>query len=384
MFERTLEAARVKALETEPFWALIAMKLEIILSEEVPTAATDGTHFWINESYGTSLSREILQSLVLHEVAHVALGHQYRRGERDRKLWNFACDYVINLILHDAKHPIGPDWLLDEKFRDWSEERIYSHLVDNPPSGGPSQEPPGEVRDATHEDGSAMTEPEKDEALDEVRETLQQAEHAAKDSGDTGGASETAAIERLTRPRIQWRKFLSRWIRDKGKPIGRSWNRLDRRALSLRQYVPAEIKEGLDWLVIAVDISGSIAQGELVAFISHLEALRKQLPIQKITLLPFNQEIQRDQIEHLSPRNKLPTQLRTGGGTRFSPIFDWLRSEGRKPDAVIVFTDLWCGDYGDAPMVPVLWASSEAITSGSRSNRPPFGEAIHIDIHGGM
>ena len=38
MFARKLEAARVKALETQPFWALIAMRMEIILSEEVPTA----------------------------------------------------------------------------------------------------------------------------------------------------------------------------------------------------------------------------------------------------------------------------------------------------------------------------------------------------------
>ena len=50
-----------------------------------------------------------------------------------------------------------------------------------------------------------------------------------------------------------------------------------------------------------------------------------------------------------------PQNWSGGGGTRFTPIFDWVEREGRAPDALIYFTDAM-GEFPERePAYPVLW-----------------------------
>jgi len=434
-FQTELESIRIKALDEQPFWALVAMKLELLVctshgGRPVETAATDGRRIFANPEYCLSLPKYTRHTLILHEVAHVALGHQFRRGNRDHYLWNIACDYVINLLLKDAGFPIPGDWYCDEKYRGWSEEKVFGRIVSDPPppppdspdepgdepgngsfpeSGdGPGDEPgdeidggkpgapappesappspkkaPGEVWDATDEDGKELTEGQKQEGLRDLADTISQGEMAAKDVGKMGSPDERRALDRITRPKMDWSAYLAKWIHKVGKPIGRTWSRLDRRALSYRQYLPGEIREGLQHLMIFEDISSSVGRAEHQAFFSHLEKIRGATTIQKITIVPFNHVIQQEMIIELGPKEKLPTDMECGGGTNYEPIFHWLRHTNARPDAVIIFTDLECRSYGEPTRHPILWASSEEVfETGGRwtKNKPPFGDAVQIDI----
>ena len=49
---------------------------------------------YVNPSVG--LNREEWIFVLAHELLHVGLRHDERRGYRDPYLWNVACDYVIN------------------------------------------------------------------------------------------------------------------------------------------------------------------------------------------------------------------------------------------------------------------------------------------------
>lgn len=436
--EREVEAIRIKVLEQEPFWAVVACKLDIIVCDEwygrpVPTAATDGTYLWVNPEYWSGLTLGAKLTLMLHEIGHVALGHQLRRQERNQEYFNIACDHVINNILNEQGYDIPSTWMCDKQYAEASEERVYAKIYPGnhhqpppppgekpgtePPNGpvvivpgdpegdgptvevevpteGPGSEkgegesppaPPGEVWDATAPDGSALDDEQRQEKMRELTEDLQQAKHVAKTCGKSNGASLSRSVDRLVHPKMNWRSYMNRWIKEKGTPIGRTWSKLDRRSMVNRIYQPGEIKEGMEWLVLAVDVSGSIAYPEYKAFLAHIEAIRKTVKIQRITLLPFNHIVLQAEIVEIAADDTLPTDMRCGGGTAFSPVFNWVRRENKTPDGIIVFTDLCCSDYGDPVPTSILWASSEEVYKDKkrpwRSNHPPFGDAIEIDIH---
>ena len=44
-------------------------------------------------------SSDEITYLYAHTLLHIALKHPYRQKTREKKLWNQACDMVINLIL---------------------------------------------------------------------------------------------------------------------------------------------------------------------------------------------------------------------------------------------------------------------------------------------
>ena len=52
---------------------------------------------------------------------------------------------------------------------------------------------------------------------------------------------------------------------------------------------------------------------------------------------------------------RLPSNIYGRGGTRFTPVFEWLKGEGRKPDLLVYFTDAK-GEFPDCePSFPVIW-----------------------------
>ena len=63
-----------------------------------------------------------------------------------------------------------------------------------------------------------------------------------------------------------------------------------------------------------------------------------------------------------------------GGGTAFSPVFDYLNKHGIDPIACVFLTDLYCDDYGDEPSFPVLWVATDKDKTDA-----PFGEVVVMD-----
>ena len=62
-----------------------------------------------------------------------------------------------------------------------------------------------------------------------------------------------------------------------------------------------------------------------------------------------------------------------GGGTAFSPVFQFMRDKDINPVACVFLTDLCCGDFGDAPDYPVLWVSTH-------NDQAPFGEVVMMEV----
>jgi predicted metal-dependent peptidase len=52
---------------------------------------------------------------------------------------------------------------------------------------------------------------------------------------------------------------------------------------------------------------------------------------------------------------RLPRAFTGGGGTAFTPVFEWIERRGLRPDALAYFTDARGEFPRQAPPYPVLW-----------------------------
>ena len=84
---------------SHPFFGSMALSLKIEADEEISTMCTDGKFIKWNHDFVANMSEEETTGVMAHEVMHVGMKHNLRRGDRDPERWNIACDYVINPIL---------------------------------------------------------------------------------------------------------------------------------------------------------------------------------------------------------------------------------------------------------------------------------------------
>jgi len=148
---RTIE----KLLRSDVFkpFGLSLLKYDIIFTDQVPmgaAAATDFKRIYINPNDDLfskcKVPVDYLTSFILnHEVGHIILMHDIRRGSRDPYLWGYAVDYMLNLFLRNIELE-NKNWeiqqqlvrmdinsyseyiLFDEQFENMLEEEIYEKL----------------------------------------------------------------------------------------------------------------------------------------------------------------------------------------------------------------------------------------------------------------
>ena len=126
-----LTRARTKLILSQPFFGALALQLQLEEDSSIDTLAVSPKRVRYNPEFVLGLSEPLRISAMAHEVMHCVLGHSRRVGERDRRKWNVAGDYVINQILEDSKFEIGPGWLLNPGFKGMSTDHIYSLLPDS-------------------------------------------------------------------------------------------------------------------------------------------------------------------------------------------------------------------------------------------------------------
>jgi predicted metal-dependent peptidase len=123
-----IQKARTTLLLDHPFFGTLLFRLGARARNSIATMATDGVSLFFNPEFVETLNAAELAGVLAHEVMHPALQHHTRRGDRNPKRWNMACDYAINPMLVDAGLTLPKDVLLDHGLRGMSAERIYNLL----------------------------------------------------------------------------------------------------------------------------------------------------------------------------------------------------------------------------------------------------------------
>lgn len=344
---RRVLSARTALVLDAPFFGALALRLELVEDPSCDTAWTDGRSIGYSPAFVDSLQDPELVALLAHEVMHVAAGHPWRRGAREARRWNMACDYAINEQLQESGFQLPSGALLDANYRGMPSEWIYDRIPEQ--SGGEEEEgapQPGEVRDAPSETDQSGT-PAPTEA--DWQQAVQQAAQLAAARGELPGAAERFA-KAVTEARVDWRSVLLRFVQERSRD-DYSWTRPSSRHLPRGLYLPALRSEQLGEIAVAIDTSGSVDDTLLRQFAAELDAIRSELQPRAVRVLYCDYSVRKQ--ERYDPGEPLQLAAHGGGGTDFRPVFAELEED---PPALLVYLTDLDGPYpAAAPEYPVLW-----------------------------
>lgn len=389
-----IERARSQLVLGHPFFAALALRLKVAENPAIETCSVDGVTLSYNPTWVDDLPFAQLVGVTAHEVMHCALGHHIRRGGRDMKRWNKACDYAVNPLILEAGLQLPPDALIDSAFAGMSAEQIYRQLSDDEQQGGGGgqgqqsgqgdQDGEGEpqpgagdtggcggVEDMPGEHGEA-SEAEREDAKREWEIATLQAANLAKAAGNLPGLAKRLAAD-IKKPKVDWREATRNFITTTAK-LDYSWTRPNRRHIAGGLYLPSLHSDRVGDLVLAIDVSGSIDQEMLAQFVAELNAAVEEVQPERVHVVYCDTGIQGHETFE-SDEFPIRVEAPGGGGTAFSPVWDWIEEQGIEPAGVIYYTDLDCygNRFGDDPGYPVLWASTE-------KEYAPFGEVVRLPV----
>ena len=391
-----LTSARVALLLKQPFFGNMATRLELTNADEwIPTAATDGRRFYYNSKFINMLDRQEVEFLFGHEVLHCCYDHIARTGERDRQLFNVACDYAVNrdLIAHRVGKMITTvDCLYDIKYDGMSAEQIYNELYENVDKVTIDELVDRvldeHLEDTASDDGKGnngsgndsskgpvkISKEDRQAIKDEIKEAMMQAAEAA--GADNTPESIRRAITTFTKPQMDWRDLLRQTIESTIKDDF-SWQRTSRRGWHIDAILPGMTPGEETDVVVAVDTSGSISNKTLELFLSEVKGIMESFTTYKVHLFCFDTSVHNPQTftsDNLADISEY--ELNGYGGTDFNCVFSYLVNEGIEPQRLIMFTDgyPWSNEWGNPDYCETLF-----VIHGSTTIEAPYGVTTYYN-----
>ncbi|MGD8560818.1 MAG: VWA-like domain-containing protein, partial [Gammaproteobacteria bacterium] len=332
-----------------------------------------------------------------HEALHCALSHFARRGHRDKRKWDIACDLAINPLLQAEGFKLPAGALMLDGFEGMTAEEIYpsinddfeeechdKHVYDNdsdvkpnpeeadrgensppdtPPDETPQKQPQGREPSQKspkpdESDGGGAPQPpplsksEKENLDTQWQQRLAGAAQQAMQAGKMGGAM-ARLVDYLLQPQLPWRNVLAHFM----SAIARDDYSYARP--SSRRGDPAiypSLRSGQVNVTVALDTSGSISDEDMRQFITEIDAIKSQVRA-RVTLHACDSELAEGGPWVFEPWEefKLPRHFKGGGGTAFAPIFNWVEQSDMHPDLLIYFTDARGPIPPQQPPYPVVW-----------------------------
>ena len=405
-----LVTARIALLLKHPFFGNLATRLKIINADDwIPTAATDGRHFYYNTKFIDSLNAKETEFLFGHEVLHNVFEHMLLRiGDRNPELWNVACDYAVNQILVDyriGEMPKGKKGenkgFQDDKYKDWASEKIYDdlykqvkknkinlkklgELLDEHIDWGKLQQQSGPGKDQQGKDtngsknGSGKPVYSKEE-LKKIKDEIKEAMMSAAQS--TGAGNLPGSIQRLvkdlTEPKLNWREIIQQQILSTMKsdytfmkPSRRSWH--------MDAVLPGMINTDTIDICLALDASGSITDDQCREFLGEVRGIMEQYKDFRIHLWSFDTKVFNPKVFTPDNMDELSDYiLGSGGGTDFMCNWDFMKKEGIEPKKFIMFTDGYPYEsWGDQNYCDTIFLINNEF---ERNIEAPFGMTVHYD-----
>lgn len=359
--------ARIGMLIRHPFFGNLITRMRLIDAHEwCPTAATDGRNFFYNPAFIQKLDNKELEFLMGHEILHMIYDHIARVGSRDQQLSNIAQDYVVNADLIEYKvgrKITSVPCLYDKKYTGWTWEAVYDdlyekaekididqlvqqmldqHLADQ--GNGDSGD------DKDDENKKSSNRPHHSDAeLEKLRKEIKQAILEAAQS--VGAGNMPAGIQRLvnslTDHRMNWRELLQQRIQSMFKSDF-TWNRPNRRSSHMDAILPG-LKPGEQVDVcVAIDVSGSISDQQAKDLLSEVSGIIQSFDEYRVHVMTFDTAVYNPQVFASDGIDSIDQyEIKGGGGTDFSCVWEYLQENDIVPKQLIMFTDGYdCGDKG--------------------------------------
>jgi len=406
--ETRISAARTRLIIEKPFLGALVLRLPAVQAGTwCRTTATDARKIYFNADYIRALDLDETQFVLAHEALHCGLSHFARRGNRDKRRWDIACDLAINPLLVSEGFKLPSGALLLDGFEGMTAEEIYpaidEHFEDEPldqhiydageqtQSGTPPEPVPdqdaGRQREAGNEPGETsgspqqhgtetrspqpppLTTPEEASLKIQWQQRLAGAAQQAMQAGKLGGQL-ARLVDYLLQPQLPWRSLLAHYM----TAIARDDYTYTRP--SSRRGEPAiypSLRSGQVNVVVALDTSGSISDEEMRQFASEISAIKSQARA-RVVLHACDTQLAAAGPWPFEPWEplELPTTLSGGGGTDFGPVFQWVDRQDTPPDLLVYFTDAEGAFPEHTPIYPVIW-----LVKGKAS--VPWGQRVQLN-----
>lgn len=384
--------ARIALLLKAPFFGNLATRMKLVNADDwLTTAATDGRNFYYCTEFIQKLPPKQLEFLVGHEVLHAVYDHMGRRQDRDHRIFNIANDYAVNSDLIDQK--VGEritvvPMLYEPKYRGMMSEAIYDDLMKNVKKINIDQlagmlldehldgDGDGDEDGNGDKKGSGrpkLTEEEKQQIRDEIREAVLNAANAAGAGNLPAGVKRM--IKDLTEPVIDWRTLIDQQIESTLKSDF-TWMRPSRRGWHLDAIMPGMKPGNQIDICVAIDTSGSISEKDIKDFMAEIKGIMEAYDEYKIHVWSFDTEIYNPQVftsENLESIESYEPQ--GGGGTDFMANWEFMKENEIEPKKFIMFTDgMPFGEWGIEEYCDVCW-----IIKGNPNCEPPWGVWAHYE-----
>lgn len=366
-------------------------ELAAIFTEDVPIAATDGTHLILNPKTFFDFTLDERVFVVAHEIMHCILNHciignQMRRagevryvdGSRipyDQQLMNQAMDYVINDMLVHDKIGTMPNVgchdrniaTKDDNFVD-AYAKIYKNSTNLPGGGGGFDV----ILQPGTSQGKDPGQAEQEHSTAEWNTAVAGALAVAKAQGKLPAGLERLLSE-IVEPAVTWQDHIRGFFARRVGGGGFDWRKPDKRMIQRDIFVPRRAGNGCGPVVVGVDTSGSIGQNELNHFFAEMRGILDDVQPEMIYVVWCDSKVHKvDEVEDSSDIDSLKPA--GGGGTAFEPVFDWIEQNDIRPDALVYLTDLLGSFPAQAPSYPVIWGDIYGRCT------PPFGELVSVPI----
>lgn len=374
--------ARANLVMGHPFFGTLALRLKMVPDNSIETSATDGVVLRYNEKYVDKMPLTKVQGMLAHTVMHPAFLHHTRRGNRDKKKWNKACDYSINTILQNAGFDLPEGKYVNPAYNGMTAEHIFTLIPDDPDQGNGGGQPPpggggndpggdGGVDDSPQSQNGGGSQSQQNHEEAEWKVAVAQAAHVAKQTGKLPGDLERMMAD-LLEPQLPWKDILKRFMTEKCNDDF-SWKRGNRRFIAQGLYLPSRTSDdAMGEIVIVIDVSGSIGEKELNEFGSEVKGIIDELKPSKTRVMYVDTRIAH--MDEFGREDEVKLAPHGGGGTDFRPPFDWLEANQITPKCLVYLTD----GYGPFPEqeahYPTLWCIN------NHDVTPPHGEHLIIDV----
>lgn len=125
--------ARRALLLDSPFFGQLLLNQQTIADPEAKPVWTNGKQIGYCAEQFDSLPLVVRTGLLAKLCLHVAFEHHLRRANRDKELWQKACDYVVNPVVLDSglQLPSGAVQYVGEEYAGLSAEEVYEMLRRN-------------------------------------------------------------------------------------------------------------------------------------------------------------------------------------------------------------------------------------------------------------
>ena len=373
---KRIAASQIRLSESFPFFGALLMMAPIVMTNTIPTAATNGRDLLFNADFVHSLNAKELDGILVHELLHLALSHVPRRGVRDHMIWNIAADIHVNGIIYSIKQLKLPAGAVEDLgLAPLCVEEIYEKLLNDRKSTSKNRltlrreaykldvvdlvELPDDAGDS-HDSRNIS---ERSAQL--VTTWSSNVSCAIGMAGKQHHGSPPAALLRSVLeanvPQIDWQSALWRSV----VRTPDDFSGFDRRHIWRGLYVEVLEADTVD-IDVCIDTSGSVSDSQLSEFLGVLRNIVCSYPSVRCRLYyadsqcvgPFEVDINRPLASAVG-----------GGGTDFRPFFAAVAArvaaDGAFSNAsrtVIYITDGFGMFPQAAPELDVLWV----VTAGGR------------------